>query len=72
MRIRYFGFLTNAYQRRRLRQTRAAIEAKEIETADPTPTEDVYELPCPKCRRGRLRVVREIAPRARSGSHRSG
>jgi hypothetical protein len=72
MRIRHFGFLANACRRRRLRQIRAAIKAKETEATDPTRTEDAQERPCPKCRRGRLRVVGEIAPKARPGGHRSG
>ena len=72
MRIRHFGFLANACRRRRLGQIRAAITAKEAGTSEQTRTEDAHERPCPTCRRGRLRVVGEIAPRARPGSHRSG
>ncbi len=72
MRIRHFGFLANRCRRHRLAQIRTAIKAKAAETVERTQAEETPDRPCPKCRRGRLRVVGEIAPKAWAGGYLSG
>ncbi len=44
-----------------LAQIRTAIKAKAAETAERTQADETPNRPCPKCRKGRLRVVGEIA-----------
>ena len=43
----------------------------EADTAAQTRIDDMPDRPCPTCRKGRLRVVGEIAPRTRPCGHRS-
>ncbi len=72
MRIRHFGFLANRCRRHRLAQIRTESKAKAAETTERTQAEETPDRPCPKCRRGRLRVVGEIPPKAWTGGYLSG
>jgi hypothetical protein len=71
MRVRHFGFLANRCRAERLGAIRQAI-ADAVHT--PTTTDDGLAAsppfdgyPCPKCRRGRLRVVAEFGPQRLDG-----
>lgn len=65
MRIRHYGFLANSGRTRKLSLIRTALarpqapSSEEEREAVPTPF-DGY--PCPKCQRGRLRVIAELPP----------
>lgn len=71
MRVRHFGFLANRCRAARLGAIRQAIEAEVFtsrprsEAAGKTPPFDGY--PCPKCRRGWLRIVAELGPQRLDG-----
>ena len=73
MRVRHFGFLANRCRARRLAEIRAALAAPAPPTpeteapAESTTTVDGY--PCPRCRRGRLRVRGVLAPQRGDGGH---
>ena len=75
MRVRHFGFLANRCRRTRLAQIRAAIDAGEV--AEVAASSDERNArhdgwPCPKCRQGRLRPIRHIAPRTWTAGAASG
>jgi Putative transposase len=70
MRIRHFGFLANRCQKAKLAQIRVCLET--AETNEPDPAESERKRPeteatpapfCPRCQRGRLIGLYEIAPR---------
>jgi hypothetical protein len=66
MRIRHFGFLANRCRGTRLAQIREAIAGQEkaaAPTAAAHSTAPTEEWPCPRCRRGHMRVIAEIPPR---------
>jgi len=69
--VRHFGFLANRCRARRLPEIRAALEAPATATpeteapAETTLSVDGY--PCPRCRRGRLRVRVTLAPQRGDG-----
>jgi hypothetical protein len=72
MRIRHYGFLSNRARAVKLAVIRALLNrpANADEPGQATPshvTQDPVPLDCrcPKCRQGRLRVCREIAPKRR-------
>jgi len=63
MRIRHYGFLANRCRERKLAQIRAALALPAADHHNPPPpdTSDPSH-PCPKCRRGRLRIVATLLP----------
>jgi hypothetical protein len=75
MRVRHFGFLANRCRRERLDRIRDAIDAGEVAEATASNAEDSAHhdgWPCPKCRQGRLRPIRHIAPRTWTAGAASG
>ena len=65
MRIRHYGFLSNASRRKKLPLIREALAApepqEEQEEAQESP--GLFEgYPCPKCKQGMLRIIAEIPP----------
>jgi hypothetical protein len=66
MRVRHFGFLANRCRAQRLSAIRVAIEEQTrmpsatVAEVPEGPPFDGY--PCPKCRKGRLRIVDELVP----------
>lgn len=72
MRVRHFGFLANRCRAARLGAIRQAIEKEDVparrattEAQGAAPPFDGY--PCPKCRRGWLRIVAELVPERLDG-----
>jgi len=75
-RIRHYGYLANCCRKRRLPEIRAAIAAARKAAAEhferdatesPLTTGPFDGYPCPKCRKGRLRTIAEVAPERRDG-----
>lgn len=70
MRIRHFGFLANRCRKVKLAQIRAFLETAEVAN-EPDPELDpdrpgpgeITAPPCPRCQKGRLVGLYEIAPR---------
>jgi hypothetical protein len=66
MRVRHYGFLANRCRAQRLSAIRAAIEEQVRTTrasTDEVPAEAPFDgYPCPKCRKGWLRIIDELAP----------
>jgi len=65
MRVRHYGLLANRCRVQRLAQIREILAAP---APEPTPEADPRSecepgWPCPVCRQGRTRPVREIPPR---------
>jgi len=71
MRVRHFGFLANRCRAGRLEAIRRAIER--AARTPPDAADHVLEkppfdgYPCPKCGRGRLRIVGELTPQRLDG-----
>jgi len=66
MRVRHFGFLANRCRARRLSEIRAALAAPPPEAAESTEKPVPFDgYRCPKCRRGRLHVIRRLPPQRR-------
>jgi len=65
MRVRHYGLLANRCRVQRLAQIRGILAAPPPEPASPPGQSQAPGpgWPCPVCRRGRMRPVREIAPR---------
>lgn len=72
MRVRHFGYLANRCRAERLAAIRQAI-ADALHTAAQTTSGDADAAlpfdgyPCPKCRKGRLRIVAELVPQRLDG-----
>lgn len=72
MRVRHFGFLANRCRAERLDAIRQAI-ADEMQATPKTKEEGGVALlpfdgyPCPRCRKGQLRIVAELAPQRLDG-----
>jgi hypothetical protein len=66
MRVRHFGFLANRCRAQRLSAIRAAIEEQTRmppAMAGDVPADPPFDgYPCPKCRKGRLRIIDELVP----------
>jgi hypothetical protein len=65
MRVRHYGFLANRCRAQRLSVIRAAIEEqRETTLASAVDVADApfAGYPCPKCRKGWLRIIEELAP----------
>jgi len=64
MRIRHYGFLANRCRESKLAQIRAALAVPAADDEEPSPGADPSHssYPCPKCRRGRLRILATILP----------
>ncbi len=73
MRIRHFGFLANRCRKRCLALIRSALAAPaprdKRDGDDENSVPAAMTLPCPRCRRGRMRAVSTLPPRA--GTHRA-
>lgn len=63
MRIRHYGFLANRCRHDKLARIRRALAALPPETTSETADTVALGYPCPKCRRGTLRVVATLPPR---------
>lgn len=62
MRIRHYGFLANRCHRDKLGRIRRALAAPPPQTTSDTVDTAPSGYPCPRCRRGTLRVVATLAP----------
>lgn len=63
MRIRHYGFLANRGRREKLARIRRALAAPPPEPTSDTTDTAIRAYPCPRCRRGTLRVIGLLAPR---------
>lgn len=61
MRVRHFGFLGNRVRRRHLRRIRCLLPPRRQRRAS-APSRSVPVQHCPKCHRGVLRYLVEVAP----------
>ncbi len=64
MRIRHYGWLANRCRAEKLKRVRAAIDRSAEAVRDPKQEEKISfaGYPCPKCRRGQLRIVASLLP----------
>jgi hypothetical protein len=70
MRIRHYGFLANRCRQAKLNLIRQAIQQLKVEKTKETkrlPVAPTAQCPCPKCRKGTLRVQYEILPQRLAG-----
>jgi len=65
MRIRHFGLLANRCRRQCLAMIRTAVAASAPETDTAAGRTEDVSVPCPACRRGRLRPASPLPPRPR-------
>ena len=62
MRIRHYGFLTNACRRKRLARIRAALKTLEATAPEPVEPAAFSGYPCPECRQGRMQIIGTCPP----------